>query len=240
MARATSRLRFGLTVLLMAQTAMAHAAGALSTDVCGQAGREAELQYGLPIGMLVAIGLVESSRRDPVSGVVRSWPWSINVEGRDRFAATAAEAAGDVRSLQETGRASIDVGCFQINLLHHAGAFANLDEAFDPTRNAAYAAQFLLTLYARTGSWEGAIAHYHSANDEKGLPYRDRVLRHWLAAGGTVPAAIAATGRPASSPAIVQTVSHGVTVWTPGVRAAQPVGAGTPNIQIPLVKVKYW
>jgi hypothetical protein len=79
--------------------------------------------------------------------------------------------------------ASVDVGCFQINLLQHPAAFASLEEAFDPSANAAYAARFLLSLRDRTGSWENAIAAYHSATPELGNAYRDNVLASLTDAG---------------------------------------------------------
>jgi len=87
-----------------------------------------------------------------------------------------AEAEAATRVLQGRGVTSIDVGCFQINLHYHPAAFTGLDEAFDPQANAAYAARFLSELRTRTGSWEGAVAAYHSTTPERGGPYRDRVL----------------------------------------------------------------
>ncbi len=64
----------------------------------------------------------------------------------------------------------------QINLLHHPTAFANLDAAFDPPTNAAYAARFLRSLYARAGEWTLATAWYHSQTRELGDAYQRRVF----------------------------------------------------------------
>ena len=58
-----------------------------------------------------------------------------------------------MRELQKSGVNNIDVGCFQINLQHHPSAFTDLNQAFDPTANAQYAARFLTGLRSRLGSW---------------------------------------------------------------------------------------
>jgi hypothetical protein len=63
----------------------------------------------------------------------------------------------------------------QINLMHHPDAFASLEQAFDPQANAAYAARFLTTLHQQTGSWDRAIAWYHSATPELGDDYLRKV-----------------------------------------------------------------
>ena len=83
----------------------------------------------------------------------------------------------------------IDVGCMQINLHFHADAFASLDEAFEPTMNARYAARFLRRLYKDTGSWQDATMRYHSATPAFGIPYRDRVMAFWRAQKNDKPAA---------------------------------------------------
>ena len=62
--------------------------------------------------------------------------------GRGHFYDSKAEAVAAVRAMQARGIQSIDVGCGQINLMHHPDAFANLELAFDPQANATYAARF--------------------------------------------------------------------------------------------------
>ena len=74
------------------------------------------------------------------------WPWTVNAEGQGAFYDTKAEAVAAVRAMQARGVRSIDVGCGQINLMHHPDAFASLEQAFDPQANAAYAARFLKEL----------------------------------------------------------------------------------------------
>ena len=49
---------------------------------------------------------------------------------------------------------SIDIGCAQVNLMHHPDAFASLEQAFDPMANADYAARFLKQLHDTHGGRE--------------------------------------------------------------------------------------
>ena len=162
------------------------AAPGVQAAVCAEAAATAEREAGVPAGLLLAIGRIESGRRDPESGQVVPWPWALNALGEGRFHAAAEDAIRDVRAIRARGVASVDVGCFQVNLMHHAGAFATLEEAFDPLVNARYAARFLTQLRERWGGWEQAVAAYHSATPAFGEPYRQRVMAAW--AGGPLPA----------------------------------------------------
>jgi hypothetical protein len=81
--------------------------------------------------------------------------------------------------MQANGVRSIDVGCGQINLMHHPDAFPNLELAFDPEANAAYAAKFLKALHSRTGDWNTATAMYHSATPGVGAEYQQQVQVVW-------------------------------------------------------------
>ena len=103
----------------------------------------------------------------------------MNAEGQGFFYDTKAEAVAAVRGMQARGVRSIDVGCMQVNLMHHPDAFASLDVAFDPQANAAYAARFLKELYAQTGDWTKAAALYHSATPDLGADYQRKVLAVW-------------------------------------------------------------
>ncbi len=138
----------------------------------------AERALNLPHRLLGAIAEVESGRPDDF-GNVRPWPWTINVEGRGEFFASKQQAVGAVRALQAQGVRSIDVGCMQVNLMHHPNAFASLEAAFDPTVNALYAARFLNSLYGIGGSWVQAAAAYHSQTPAIGADYQRRVLARW-------------------------------------------------------------
>ena len=130
----------------------------------------------IPDKLMPAISRVESGRLDPLTKQVRAWPWTINVEGAGFFFDTKEGAIDAVRALQARGVRSVDVGCMQVNLMHHPNAFASLDEAFDPAANARYAARFLSALFRQTGDWSLAVANYHSANADRGEDYQRRVF----------------------------------------------------------------
>lgn len=153
--------------------------GMADNAACRVAVRAAEQAAGIPAQLLSAIARVESGRRDPGSGQVAPWPWTINVEGQGFFFRSKAEAIAAVRQHQRAGARSIDIGCLQVNLLHHPAAFPDLEQAFDPAANAAYAARFLTELRARTGDWQRAAAFYHSQTPERAEDYQRRVLAAW-------------------------------------------------------------
>jgi hypothetical protein len=150
------------------------------TADCTAAIATAERSVDIPAGLLAAIAHVESGRVGPAGGSGQPWPWTIDVRGAGSFFATKAEAIAATAALQEQGIASIDVGCLQVNLMHHPAAFPTLEEAFDPFANAFYAAQFLKLLFGRTGDWPAAVAAYHSQTHEIGAAYQGKVLAFWM------------------------------------------------------------
>jgi hypothetical protein len=178
------RLGFTFASLVLAVTL----AGAARADVpdgaaCSAAGHDAEQLGALPQNILISIGMVESGRADPLTGHVAPWPWTVNADGQGQYFQTKEEAEAFVRFAQSSGAHDIDVGCFQISLQSHPDAFATLDDAFDPAQNAAYAARYLSQLKSQTGSWNTAIADYHSALPDLGLPYQRLVLAAWKRIG---------------------------------------------------------
>ncbi len=196
---------------------------------CELAGEAAERQYALPAGLLGAIGRVESGRWDAALGRTVPWPWAIDAAGTPHVLDSKQEALQRARALQDSGVRNMDVGCFQINLRSHPSAFTDLEEAFDPAANADYAARFLTLLHARLGTWEEAVAAYHSSTPAYGAPYRQLVYANWS------PPAAAATGsnvKPASSVTVYSVAGAEVRVWTPG-----PVGAAAApaNMQLPRI-----
>lgn len=144
-------------------------------------------------GLLQAIGLVESGRRDPRTGQRRPWPWTVTAEGVGTYYASKAEAVAAVQALQGRGVASIDVGCMQVNLQYHPSAFRSLDEAFDPGPNAAYAARFLNNLFGKLGDWPAAAAAYHSMTPGPNAAYAKLIAAVW--SGAPVPVVQAPNGQ---------------------------------------------
>ncbi len=105
--------------------------------LCRAAVAAAERANGIPANLLAAITRVESGRHDALTDDVHPWPWTANAEGQGYFFDTKAQAVAAVRNMQARGVRSIDVGCGQVNLMHHPDAFPSLEVAFDPQANAA-------------------------------------------------------------------------------------------------------
>jgi hypothetical protein len=139
----------------------------------------AERLTRMPERLLAAVALAESGRWDPVHRAKVAWPWTVNSGGEGRFFPTKAAAIAWVKSLRARGVRNIDVGCMQVNLMHHPDAFADLDEAFEPATNVAYAAAFLMRLFEDKRSWTTAIGLYHSATPVFHFAYRQKVLAIW-------------------------------------------------------------
>jgi hypothetical protein len=170
---------------------------AMATPSCTEAAGQAETALGLPSGLLLAIGNVESGRLNDV-GMRVPWPWTIQAGGIGRFYTAIDEAVSAVQTLRASGVQSIDIGCFQVNLLHHPNVFSDPESGFNPLTNAFAAARFLAALHVEFGAWEPAIAAYHSRSDALGAPYRDDVLASWH---GRQPA--------------LHTLTAGVHIWGP-------------------------
>ncbi len=198
---------------------------------CTAAARAAEQAHGLPPGLLLAIGRVESGRMLPGEMRPVPWPWAINAEGRGAMLDTPAQAIAEVEALQARGVRSVDVGCFQVNLLHHPAAFANLDQAFTPAANADYAATFLTELRERAGDWPTAVGWYHSTTPELAEPYRQMVWATWQGVSAP-PAPMFASLRVSAGPAYVQAggwAVSGMRIFTPAT-AALPLGSRMPVV----------
>jgi hypothetical protein len=189
--------------LLALPESRAGAAALPDAALCRAAIALIEPDSHLPVGLLSAIGTVESGRFDPRTGVTAAWPWTIDVGGAGTLFDAESAAIAAVRSAQSAGIQSIDVGCMQINLFYHPRAFASLDEAFDPVANVRYAAAFLTALHAQTGDWSAAVAAYHSAIPELGVPYAQRVAAIWPAGARF---GLTAPSLPAASPSITALV----------------------------------
>lgn len=148
-------------------------------DLCLGPIYKAEREKGIPVHLLRSIALAESGRWDDASSRTVAWPWTINAEGVGHFFPSKAAAIAFVRKLQARGVRSIDIGCMQINQVWHAGAFASLEEAFEPERNVAYAARHLAELKDDRKTWTEAVGYYHSATPELGQRYRAKVMKLW-------------------------------------------------------------
>jgi hypothetical protein len=197
---------------------------------CRTAAQVSERSAGLPEGILLAIGQVETGRSDPLSGRLEPWPWSINDSGEGHYFDSAQQAIASVAARQALGRRSIDVGCFQVNLLYHPDAFASLAEAFDPAANGRYAASFLNRLHEQSGNWATAIALYHSADPLEGQMYSSRVMQAWNTGGEFARIPLQFAIQPADPVVIrISAAAASVRVVLPGWAMAQPASMVQPQ-----------
>lgn len=149
---------------------------AAQSALCSSALSAAEARHGTPSGLLGAIARTESGRPIPGMRGVQPWPWAINADGAARYFDDKAQAVRWATDALARGVRFMDVGCMQVNLQYHPRAFRDLDDAFDPSSNADYAARFLKQLSADAGgNWYAAVGHYHSQTPGLAGAYRERV-----------------------------------------------------------------
>ncbi|MCV2867087.1 transglycosylase SLT domain-containing protein [Defluviimonas sp. WL0002] len=145
------------------------------SNLCDRAAEDAARSTGVPVTVLYAITRAETGRGG--KGGLAPWPWTVNMEGTGRWFDSASEARAYVEQGRARGARSFDIGCFQINHLWHGQAFESVEDMFDPARNARYAAEFLKSLFADTGSWTAAAGAYHSRTPDLSKRYADRFTR---------------------------------------------------------------
>ncbi|RYE05787.1 MAG: lytic transglycosylase domain-containing protein [Rickettsiaceae bacterium] len=136
-----------------------------------------EQTYAIPSDVLHSIAIKESGKLHGIYKVKIPWPWAVNVEGQSYYFNSKNEAIAFVKKQISNGKASIDIGCMQINLKHHIDAFASLEHAFDPSINVAYGAKFLRAKFDQLQCWHKAIAYYHSATSDIGHNYKKDVIK---------------------------------------------------------------
>jgi hypothetical protein len=99
----------------------------------------------------------------------------VRLEGRNfaRRFNNATEAEAFLLRLFAAGYRNVDVGMMQINWRVHSQHFRSVREALEPTRNLAYAVQYLLT-HRQTRDWWGSVGRYHSGT----ALYANRYVRN--------------------------------------------------------------
>lgn len=136
-------------------------------------------RYGVPVGILYAVGLTETGNGGSLQ------PNAMNIEGKAVFPQNRGAALATLAEAQSAGARLIDIGCMQINLRYHGAEFASVADMFDPRRNVDYAARFLVDLKRRHTSWSMAVARYHAGpdNDPAQKSYVCRVIANMVATG---------------------------------------------------------
>ncbi|WP_321345824.1 transglycosylase SLT domain-containing protein [Breoghania sp.] len=139
----------------------------------------ASRRYDVPLGVLYAVGLTETGRRDSLQ------PYALNIEGKALFLSSAREAEEVVAAARAKGKKLIDIGCMQINHHYHGDRFTSVSQMLEPRANVQYAARFLKDLRQRQGSWTMAVARYHAGpnNNAAQKRYVCRVIANMVAAG---------------------------------------------------------
>ncbi|WP_126979222.1 lytic transglycosylase domain-containing protein [Frigidibacter oleivorans] len=143
---------------------------------------------GIPPGLLTAIARVESGRGTG-NGQVRAWPWTFNQGGDGGHAPTREAALARIDALVASGVTNVDIGCMQLNWRWHGAAFGGTRAMIAPDANVRYAARFLRELKDRHGTWDAAVAAYHSADTVRGPAYAAKVVAAMQAAGAVPPGA---------------------------------------------------
>ena len=150
-----------------------------ATNPCEAEILRASERYGVPAGILYAVGLTETGRRGSLH------PNALNIGGRAVFANSPQEALREFQAARAQGIRLIDIGCMQINHHYHAEHFTSLKHMLDPRFNVDYAARFLAQLKKRHGTWALAVARYHAGpdNDPAQKRYVCRVIANLAATG---------------------------------------------------------
>jgi hypothetical protein len=130
---------------------------------------QAEKDYNIPTGLLLAVALVESGG----GGVPQ--PHILNVAGRVYFAKSETDALRHLRDPQGRVRGKVMAGCMQLSVTHHKASFTPLEKIVNPEANVRYAARLLVRLHSVTGSWGGAVAQYNGGNRKAAHVYQCKV-----------------------------------------------------------------
>lgn len=136
-------------------------------------------RYGVPAGILYAVGLTETGKRGSLQ------PNALNIEGKAVFPRSRGEALAAFEDARREGKTLIDLGCMQINHRYHGDRFRSVEDMLDPHQNVDYAARFLASLHARHMTWSMAVARYHAGpdNDPAQKVYVCRVIANMVATG---------------------------------------------------------
>ncbi|PSJ63346.1 transglycosylase SLT domain-containing protein [Kumtagia ephedrae] len=154
-------------------------AAAAPANACEPEILRAADRYGVPVGILYAVGLTETGNKGSLQ------PNALNIEGKAVFPGSREQAVAAVEEARRGGAKLIDLGCMQINHHYHSQHFAGTRDMLDPRKNVDYAARFLVSLHARHRTWSMAVARYHAGpdNDPAQKRYVCRVIANMVATG---------------------------------------------------------
>jgi soluble lytic murein transglycosylase-like protein len=168
-----------IPIALAAVFTFSHAPSYAAGNPCEPEILRAADRYGVPVGILYAVGLTETGNKGSLQ------PNALNIEGKAVFPASRRKALAAFAKARSEGKTLIDLGCMQINHHYHSQAFASVDDMLDPAKNVDYAARFLARLHARHDTWSMAVARYHAGpdNDPAQKRYVCRVIANMVVTG---------------------------------------------------------
>ena len=172
--------RASLTIVAAAVSTFSLAGAAFAAgNACETEMQAASTKYGVPLGMLYAVGLTESGHKESLQ------PFAMNIAGAPYFAPSLDDALRRFDEATAAGVTLIDIGCMQINHHFHGENFASVAKMFEPHANVDYAARFLKTLRDQEGSWTLAVARYHAGpnNNPAQKQYVCAVIVNMVATG---------------------------------------------------------
>jgi soluble lytic murein transglycosylase-like protein len=172
--------QFLRSVLLAASISSAcPLAASAASNACEPEILAAADRYGVPVGILYAVGLTETGNKGSLQ------PNALNIDGKAVFARSPQQAVLAFQQARSNGAKFIDLGCMQINHRFHSEHFRSVSDMLDPHRNVDYAARFLLQLKRKHDTWSMAVARYHAGpnNDPAQKRYVCRVIANMVATG---------------------------------------------------------
>lgn len=156
-----------------------------ATSICDVAAHSAAREFEIPVDVLLAITRTETGRGGQHG--LNPWPWTVNMEGAGHWFVNRADALNFALDHHQNGARSFDIGCFQINFKWHGEYFDSVEDMFDPSLNAQYAARFLTQLHLEFGSWSDAAGAFHSRTPSKAESYAARFDRIRLSVNSDLP-----------------------------------------------------
>lgn len=137
----------------------------------------------LPASVLYSLALGES-KVTLKSGLVRPWPWTLNVKGKSYFYANYEKACQALTGFLKRTQ-MVDIGLTQHNWRWQKQHFKTPCEAFLPSLNLAHAAKLLQEGKRKRGSWVGAAGYFHRpAGGAPARRYEVTFARHLRQLGG--------------------------------------------------------
>ena len=137
-------------------------------QACQAAAVQASAETGVPVDVLVAISMIETAEEPAQPD---AWPWTVATdEVRLRFP-TRDDAVAYLGGIDSDATSTLEVGCFQLDLIRHARGFESAERALDPHANALYAARLLVELHREKGSWPLAAGTFHSRSIAQARSY---------------------------------------------------------------------